>query len=111
MPRTSTVKRTRGIVCPDCDNGITEVLETRAAGEYYRRRRACPHCNARFTTYEFPASSLADLKLQLPQDGQSRDPLPKDAKTIPIAMHEARLASIAKRLEQMRRDLLDSLSE
>ena len=41
------------MVCPSC-NGITRVLESRRAddGAATRRRRECPACGHRFTTFE-----------------------------------------------------------
>lgn len=41
------------MVCPSC-NGNTRVLESRSAdgGAATRRRRACPACGRRFTTFE-----------------------------------------------------------
>ncbi len=38
--------------CTHCDNEDTKVIETREAGEDVRRRRECPSCGERFTTYE-----------------------------------------------------------
>lgn len=40
--------------CSQCQHSDTKVIESRdvAEGETIRRRRACPHCNFRFTTYE-----------------------------------------------------------
>jgi transcriptional repressor NrdR len=38
--------------CPFCDSPQTQVRETRDADEAIRRRRACPACGQRFTTYE-----------------------------------------------------------
>ncbi len=40
--------------CPFCDHPDTQVAETRASddGESIRRRRRCPNCDKRFTTYE-----------------------------------------------------------
>ena len=40
--------------CPFCDNGETQVIETREAddGSALRRRRRCAQCDKRFTTYE-----------------------------------------------------------
>jgi transcriptional repressor NrdR len=40
--------------CPFCDHTDTQVVETRASddGETIRRRRRCPNCDKRFTTYE-----------------------------------------------------------
>lgn len=40
--------------CPLCGVGETRVIETRSAegGRVNRRRRECPECQGRFTTYE-----------------------------------------------------------
>lgn len=43
-----------GLRCPKCDAWETRVLETRTVseGRVVRRRRECPSCQNRFTTYE-----------------------------------------------------------
>ena len=40
--------------CPFCQNPDTKVIDTRISddGHSIRRRRVCPKCNKRFTTYE-----------------------------------------------------------
>lgn len=38
--------------CPYCDKQNTRVVDTREASEKVRRRRECPECDRRFTTYE-----------------------------------------------------------
>jgi transcriptional repressor NrdR len=40
--------------CPFCDSADTQVLDTRVSneGDSVRRRRRCPDCDKRFTTYE-----------------------------------------------------------
>lgn len=40
--------------CPFCNAPDTRVIDSRLAAEGYqvRRRRECPHCEERFTTYE-----------------------------------------------------------
>ena len=40
--------------CPFCDNSDTQVIDTRVSedGDTIRRRRRCPACDKRFTTYE-----------------------------------------------------------
>jgi transcriptional repressor NrdR len=40
--------------CPFCTHGDTQVVETRNSdeGDAVRRRRRCPSCDRRFTTYE-----------------------------------------------------------
>ena len=44
------------MLCPRCELWETRVLETRTAdgGRVVRRRRECPGCGYRFTTYERP---------------------------------------------------------
>lgn len=47
--------------CPFCGNSDTRVIDSRIAGgdgDQVRRRRQCPSCEARFTTYE-----VAELNL------------------------------------------------
>jgi transcriptional repressor NrdR len=46
--------------CPYCSNDETQVVETRDSdeGEVVRRRRRCPHCERRFTTYERPEIAM-----------------------------------------------------
>ena len=44
------------MMCPKCDNVRTYIIETRGNDDYFtRRRRECPKCGYRFTTYEQPA--------------------------------------------------------
>jgi transcriptional repressor NrdR len=38
--------------CPDCGGSDTRVIDSRDLGGRVRRRRRCPQCRARFTTYE-----------------------------------------------------------
>ncbi|MBK1682811.1 transcriptional regulator NrdR [Rhodoferax fermentans] len=42
--------------CPFCSHQDTQVVETRVSedGGFIRRRRRCPSCDKRFTTYERP---------------------------------------------------------
>ena len=41
------------MMCPKCDNKRTYIIETRENGDYStRRRRECPSCGYRFTTFE-----------------------------------------------------------
>ncbi len=46
--------------CPFCDSPDTQVLESRVSneGDAVRRRRRCPACDKRFTTYERVELSL-----------------------------------------------------
>ena len=46
--------------CPFCAHDDTQVVETRDSdeGDVVRRRRRCPDCDKRFTTYERPEIAL-----------------------------------------------------
>ena len=48
--------------CPFCKAGDTQVIDSRVSddGDSIRRRRRCPACNKRFTTYE-------TVELRMPQ--------------------------------------------
>jgi transcriptional repressor NrdR len=58
--------------CPFCGNEDTQVLDTRSSpeGSSIRRRRKCPACDKRFTTYE-----RVDLKMPrlVKKDGSRTD--------------------------------------
>jgi len=58
--------------CPFCGNEDTQVLDTRSSAEAssIRRRRKCPACDKRFTTYE-----RVDLKMPrlVKKDGSRTD--------------------------------------
>ena len=49
--------------CPYCSHEDTQVVETRESdeGDVVRRRRRCPSCDKRFTTYERPDVSFPAL--------------------------------------------------
>lgn len=49
--------------CPFCGAPDTRVVDSRlsAEGDKVRRRRECPHCNARFTTYEVAELVIAPV--------------------------------------------------
>lgn len=40
------------MICPGCRHEETRVVDSRAAGDAIRRRRACEACGLRFTTHE-----------------------------------------------------------
>ena len=58
--------------CPFCAHPDTQVAETRVAedGQHVRRRRRCPACDKRFTTYERPELALP---LVVKKDGRRID--------------------------------------
>lgn len=54
MVRREGVIAGSGMKCPYCDSQKTKVIDSRAAdeGSAIRRRRRCPACGSRFTTFE-----------------------------------------------------------
>lgn len=44
--------------CPYCGEINTQVVDTRLISDGVRRRRQCPKCSQRFTTYEYPVSTI-----------------------------------------------------
>ena len=69
MPgRSATLPSMR---CPYCAAEDTRVIDSRPAGQgaEVRRRRECPTCNQRFTTYE-----RADLPLLVRKRAGATDP-------------------------------------
>ena len=40
------------MMCPECDNYVTYIIDSYNGGNYIRRRRRCPKCRYRFTTIE-----------------------------------------------------------
>src|SRR5436190_12781 len=64
----ATPSRIMGVVCPSCRTQ-TRVLESRRApdGDSVRRRRECPECGRRFTTFERREPEPADV---IKRDGE-----------------------------------------
>jgi len=40
------------MICPHCKHEKTKVLDSRDSSDKVRRRRKCPNCFMKFTTYE-----------------------------------------------------------
>jgi len=99
--------------CPFCGNEDTQVLDTRSSAEAssIRRRRKCPACDKRFTTYE-----RVDLKMPrlVKKDGSRTDfdrdklvgsmmlalrkrPVATDALEAAVARIEEKLRSLGER--------------
>ena len=60
--------------CPYCQEGDSHVVDTRAVGGTIRRRRECPNCKQRFTTYE----RLAPVSLFLVKRDGRREPFDRE---------------------------------
>lgn len=94
--------------CPFCANPDTQVKDSRPAedGQAIRRRRQCPSCGARFTTFE--RVQLRDLQV-IKSDGKresfERDKLMKSVllatqkRTIERERIEQMVSGIVRRLE------------
>ncbi len=63
--------------CPNCNHPDTHVIDSRSKreGKEIRRRRACPSCEHRFTTYERAAEDRPPMIIK--GDGR-REPLNRD---------------------------------
>jgi transcriptional repressor NrdR len=60
--------------CPYCQEGDSHVIDTRAVGDGIRRRRECPRCGQRFTTYE----RLAPVSLFVAKRDGRREPFDRE---------------------------------
>jgi transcriptional repressor NrdR len=62
--------------CPYCGGSESRVIDSRSTGEGIRRRRQCPACSARFTTYErVQTHNIVVLKKDGRREVFSRDKL------------------------------------
>ena len=52
------------MICPKCENSDFQVIDSRDTNEglIRRRRRFCPRCNNRITTYEIQEKDYKNLK-------------------------------------------------
>ena len=96
--------------CPFCGNTDTQVKDSRPAEDHVaiRRRRSCPGCGGRFTTYErVQLRDLVVVKKNGKRENFDRDKL---SRSIRIAMQkrpveperiEQMISGIVRRLESM----------
>jgi len=96
--------------CPFCGNGETQVKDSRPAEDHasIRRRRLCPACGGRFTTYErVQLRDLVVVKKNGRREDFDRDKL---ARSIRIALQkrpvepervEQMISGIVRRLESL----------
>jgi transcriptional repressor NrdR len=84
--------------CPFCGAPDTRVVDSRlsAEGDKVRRRRECPHCNARFTTYESAELAIAPV---VKRDGRREPFLEEKLRTGLLRALEKRLVS-AEQVEE-----------
>ncbi len=57
--------------CPKCNYCNSLVIETRKKDTYVRRRRRCPECEFRWTTFE-TEGKVVNSKTKLMVDGSGR---------------------------------------
>lgn len=64
------------MLCPNCNHQNTKVIDSREASENteIRRRRSCPECKYRFTTFE----RIAAVNLLVVKNNQTREPYNRD---------------------------------
>ncbi|MBC7233865.1 MAG: transcriptional repressor NrdR [Chloroflexi bacterium] len=60
--------------CPYCQEGDSRVIDTREVGNTIRRRRECPRCGQRFTTYE----RLSPVSLLVVKRDGRREPFDRE---------------------------------
>lgn len=106
------------MVCPRCGEPESKVLDSRVVrgGAVVRRRRACDHCRARFTTYEAcevaplfvvkrsgarepfdPEKLLAKLALACNKRPVAIAPLQEEVDAIEVALREQGLPEVDSR--------------
>ena len=96
--------------CPFCGNVETQVKDSRPAEDHVaiRRRRSCPECSGRFTTYE--RVQLRDLVVVKKNGRREEFDREKLARSIRIALRkrpvepdrvEQMISGIVRRLESM----------
>lgn len=103
--------------CPFCGNTDTQVKDSRPAEDHVaiRRRRSCPSCGGRFTTYErVQLRDLVVIKKSGKREDFDRDKLER---SIRIAMQkrpveservDQMISGIVRRLESMGESDIDS---
>jgi transcriptional repressor NrdR len=95
--------------CPFCGHGDTRVVDSRdiEAGESIRRRRECPSCGQRFSTYERVALSLQVVKKDGRREEFDRQKLINnmwkacEKRDLPVGAVEAIARSIERRVHQL----------
>ena len=85
--------------CPFCSNPDTQVKDSRPAEDHQaiRRRRLCPACGARFTTFE--RVQLRDLQV-IKTDGK-REPFDRDKLMKSVLLASQKREIDRERMEQM----------
>lgn len=48
--------------CPQCDSADSQVRDSRPSDIGVKRRRYCPHCETRWTTYELSVTEIENIR-------------------------------------------------
>lgn len=96
--------------CPGCGHEDTRVLESRLSheGRSVRRRRSCPDCNYRFTTYEQEEAFVFQIKKR---DGRVEAYIPEKAlRSIQVACQKrpVTIDQIENMLARIERNIQDA---
>jgi len=96
--------------CPGCGHKDTRVLESRLSheGRSVRRRRSCPDCNYRFTTYEQEEAFVFQIKKR---DGRVEAYIPEKAlRSIQVACQKrpVTIDQIENMLARIERNIQDA---
>lgn len=92
------------MLCPKCQKEETKVIDSRDSDEFIiRRRRECPNCSYRFTTYEKIESS----QVMVTKKDETREPFSKEKVLTGISractnrpVPQIKLDKLAKEIEQ-----------
>ena len=89
--------------CPYCGHGESDVLDTRKLddGSAIRRRRRCPQCGKRYTTYE----RVESVSITIVKKNGEREPYERDKLLRGIMTACYRRPVSAQRLDQLINDI------
>jgi transcriptional repressor NrdR len=92
-----------GMRCPYCQHSDSDVIDTRKlnSGESIRRRRKCPSCGKRFTTYE----RVESVSLTVVKKNGEREPYDREKMMRGVRTACYRRPVSAQHLEQFANDV------
>jgi transcriptional repressor NrdR len=91
--------------CPRCRADDTKVLDSREVndGDAIRRRRSCPNCLARFTTYE----RMEEVPIVVIKQGGGREPFDRAKIVAGVAAASKGRPVVGEQIEQLAEELED----
>lgn len=104
--------------CPFCDFEDTKVVDSRPTEDdtSIRRRRLCPHCGQRFTTYErYERKALVVIKKDKTREVFDRDKVFRgmlraiEKRPVSVDKIETAVSQIEEELRQVNRDEIESI--